>query len=145
VARVLLDTNVYIIGYRRRLGDEWDVLEAVRKRGDIVLLSHEMQDQVRRVGRRVGGKDYAGLILSIIWRDLMVDYVILPADPFALVAKIAADVPPEDALVFLAAHLGRADCLVSTNRQFLQESAAAQDLFLCLSPAEFLAAYPIPD
>jgi predicted nucleic acid-binding protein len=141
VARVVLDTNVYILGFQRRVGDEWLTLQKVQQRQDVIVFSRELEDQIRRVGRRVGGKDYVGLILNAIWRDLTVDYVLLPDDPFKVAHELAPNIPAEDVLVFLTAVLGRAECLVSANREFLKYSAAAQHAFRCLTPAEFLAIY----
>jgi predicted nucleic acid-binding protein len=141
VARIILDTNVYILGFQRRAGDEWLTLQRVRRRHDVIVFSRELEDQIRRVGRRVGGKDYIGLILNAIWRNFTVDYVLLPDEPFKVVQQFAPSVPTEDALVFLTAVLGRAECLVSANREFLRCSAAAQRVFRCLTPAEFLTVY----
>jgi len=141
VARVVLDTNVYILGFQRRAGDEWLALQRVRQRQDVIVFSRELEDQIRRVGRRVGGKDYVGLILNAIWRNLTVDYVLLPDEPFEVAQQLAPSIPTEDVLVFLTAVLGWAECLVSINREFLRHSAAAQSAFRCLTQAEFLAIY----
>jgi len=141
VARVVLDTNVYILGFQRKAGDEWLALQRVRQRQDVIVFSRELEDQIRRVGRRVGGKDYVGLILNAIWRNLTVDYVLLPDEPFEVAQQLAPSIPTEDVLVFLTAVLGWAECLVSINREFLRHSAAAQRAFRCLTPAEFLAIY----
>jgi predicted nucleic acid-binding protein len=137
----VLDTNVYILGFQRRAGDEWLALQRVRQRQDVIVFSRELEDQIRRVGRRVGGKDYVGLILNAIWRNLTVDYVLLPDEPFEVAQQLAPSIPTEDVLVFLTAVLGWAECLVSINREFLRHSAAAQSAFRCLTPAEFLAIY----
>ena len=142
MARIVLDTNVYILGFQRRVGDEWLTLQRVRQRHDVIVFSRELEDQIRRVGRRVGGKDHIGLILNAVWQNLMVDYVLLPDKPFEVTQQFAPSIPAEDVLVFLTAVLGRVECLVSTNREFLRHSAAAQRAFRCLTPAEFLAAYP---
>jgi predicted nucleic acid-binding protein len=137
----MLDTNVYILGFQRRVGDEWLTLQRVRQRQDVIVFSRELEDQIRRVGRRVSGKDYTSLILNAIWRDLTVDYVLLPDEPFEVAQQFAPGIPTEDVLVFLTAVLGRAECLVSINREFLAHSAAAQRAFRCLTPTEFLAIY----
>lgn len=78
MARIVLDTNVYILGFQRRAGDEWLTLQRVQQRHDVIVFSRELEDQIRRVGRRVGGKDYVSLIFNTIWRNLTVDYVLLP-------------------------------------------------------------------
>jgi len=139
--RVILDTNIYIIGYQFPASDERRILDAVRRRRDVVVFSREIEDQIRRVGRRVRGKDYAGLILNTVWRDLVVDYIVLPDLPFAIAEQMAPGIPKEDILVFLTALVGQAECLVSYNREFLRESAAAQRVFRSLTPAQFLVTY----
>lgn len=139
--RVILDTNIYITGYLFPGSDEYRVLEVIRRRRDIVVFSHEIEDQIRRVGRRVQGKDYAGLILNTVWRDFVVDYVALPDLPFVVAERLAPGIPKEDVLVFLAAVAGQAACLVSNNREFLRGSEAAQRAFRSLTPAQFLATY----
>jgi predicted nucleic acid-binding protein len=139
--RVILDTNIYITGYVFPGSDEYRVLEVIRRRRDIVVFSHEIEDQIRRVGRRVQGKDYAGLILNTVWRDFVVDYVALPDLPFVVAERLAPGIPKEDVLVFLSAVAGQAACLVSNNREFLRESEAAQRAFRSLTPGQFLATY----
>lgn len=139
--RVILDTNIYIIGYQFPASDERRILDAVRRRRDVVVFSREIEDQIRRVGRRVRGKDHAGLILNTVWRDLVVDYIVLPDLPFAIAEQMAPGIPKEDILVFLTALVGQAECLVSYNREFLRESAAAQRVFRSLTPAQFLVTY----
>ncbi len=139
--RVILDTNIYIIGYQFPASDEHRVLQVIHRRRDIVVFSREIEDQIRRVGRRVQGKDYAGLILNTVWRDFVVDYVALPDSPFVVAERLAPGIPKEDALVFLTAVAGQAACLVSNNREFLRESEAAQRAFRNLTPAQFLAIY----
>jgi len=139
--RVILDTNIYIIGYQFPASDEHRVLEIVRRRHDVVVFSREIEDQIRRVGRRVQGKDYAGWILNTVWRDFVVDYVALPDLPFVEAEQLAPGIPKEDILVFLTAVAGQAACLVSNNREFLRESEAAQRAFRSLTPAQFLATY----
>ncbi len=139
--RLVLDTNIYIIGYQFPQSDERRVLEVVRQRQDVVIFSSAIEDQIRRVGRRVRGKDYASLILNALWQNLIIDYVALPDSPFAVAEQLAPGIPTEDVLVFLTAVLGRAECLVSTNREFLKRSTAAQHTFHCMTPAQFLAAY----
>lgn len=138
--KILLDTNLFITGYRRGESSEGRVLSALRGRQDVsLLLSFPLEDQIRRVARRVGGKDWAGLILSRLWRDFSVEYVSLPDNPLSVARELGPDIPREDLLIFLAALEGRATLLISGNREFLRKAAAQQKLFSCLTPAEFLA------
>lgn len=137
--RVLLDTHIFITGHRNPATLEGQVLHALRDRSDItLLLSFPLEDQIRRVARRIGGKDWAGLILSRVWHDFLVEYVALPADPQSIVENLGLDIPREDWLIFLTALMGETNLLVSGNREFLRQAAAQQNLFTCLTPAEFL-------
>ena len=54
--RILLDTNILISGYAEPVSEEGQVLAVLRNRHEtILLLSLPLEDQIRRVGRRVGG------------------------------------------------------------------------------------------
>lgn len=96
-----------------------------------------MEDQIRRVGRRVGGKDWAGLILSRFWQEFGIEYVVLPDQPLQIAQHLAPSIPREDLLIFLTAVQGHATIFISGNREFVRE-AAAQQLFTCMTPQEFL-------
>jgi hypothetical protein len=98
--RVLLDTNIIITGYRRIKSTEEEVLKALRGRTDVTLLvSFPLVDQIRRVGRRLSGKDWAGLILSRLWREFSVKYVVLPDHPLTVARSLAPGIPSEDLLI----------------------------------------------
>lgn len=129
--RVLLDTNIFVTGYRRPDSLESQVLETLSNRFELTLiLSFPLEDQIRRVGRRIGGKDWAGLILSRIWRDFDVEYVGLPEDPLNVAQTMAPTIPREDLLIFLTAVTGQANLFVSGNREFMRQAAAEQQLFI---------------
>ena len=138
--RVLLDTNIIITGYRRTESIEGQVLALLRNRSDLtLLLSLPLEDQIRRVGRRIGGKDWAGLILNRFWHDFTVDYVSLPDNPLNVAQRLGPSIPNEDLLIFLTALVGSATLFISSNRQFIREAATQQQRFTCLTPGEFLA------
>jgi hypothetical protein len=139
--RALLDTNIFITGYRHPESAEGQVLAALRNRGAAVtlLLSLPLEDQIRRVGRRIGGKDWAGLILSRFWRDFDVGYMILPDNPIVTAQRLGPSIPNEDLLIFLTAMVGQASLFISGNRLFIREAASQQRLFNCLTPPEFLS------
>lgn len=138
--RILLDTNIFITGYRNQASPEGRVLNAVRNDSDaILLLSLALEDQVRRVARRIGGKDWTGLILSRIWHDFRVEYVSIPNNPLSVAEQLGLEIPREDWLIYLTAVEGRTTILISGNRRFLRQAAKQQSLFSCLTPIEFLA------
>jgi hypothetical protein len=141
--RLLVDTQIFLLGYARSFPPASDVLQLLRNRREefTLLFSEELIDQIRRVGRRVGGKDWAGLILSRIWQDFAVEMIHVPPDPLETVKELGFVMPAEDVAVFLTAWLGNAQMMVSENREFVREAAAAQSLFSCLSAEEFLALY----
>jgi hypothetical protein len=138
--RVLLDTQIYILGYTEFDVSAVEVLKILRGSQDeyIVLLSVELIDQIRRVGRRVGGKDWAGWILNKIWQEYRVELVALPERPQALMESQSFSLPSEDILIFFTGWIGRADLLVSENREFVRAAAIAQKLFDCYSAQEFV-------
>ena len=66
--RVLVDTNIFIVGFLGLSQREEDVeSQVLRQLADqqqfTLLFSNELSDQIRRVAHRVGGKDWAGLLL----------------------------------------------------------------------------------
>ena len=141
MARVMLDTNVYILGYGDPHSVSARVLDFLHNNPDFeILLSNEIVDEIRRVARRVGGKDWAGAILNRIWRDLNLEIVALPDERQDLWEQYMNLIPREDLDIFLTASLGLADLFVSSNRELIR-SAATQMGFRCLTPAEFLERY----
>lgn len=137
--RVLLDTHIFITGYRNLATLEGQVLNLLQAQSDmILLLSFPLEDQIRRVARRVGGKDWAGLILSRVWHNFSIEYVTLPTDPLGEIQKLQVDIPREDWLIFLTALEGQTTIFVSGNREFLRQAATQQNRFTCLTPDEFI-------
>ncbi|MBI5651578.1 MAG: hypothetical protein HZC40_14215 [Chloroflexi bacterium] len=140
--RVLLDTNIFLIGFTDDISAEnrvIDYLMAHRAR-TILLLSDEMCDQLVRTAKRVRDKDWAGLLLFYLWRDFAVGYVDLN-ETWDLVREYASKIPREDLLVFLTAMVGNADCFVSLNRKLLKAALGQNPPFECLTPEEFLGKY----
>lgn len=67
--RLFLDTNVFIIGTVIPGSPEADILEwpgffARRVGRPTVVVSDALTEQLLRVGRRVGGKDYGGELIA---------------------------------------------------------------------------------
>ena len=141
--RVLVDTNVFITGFlglsQQKENVESQVLRLLADQQRFTLLfSGELIDQIRRVARRVGGKDWAGLLLSFIWQTFSLDMVSVP-ELIETFERYKGKIPREDILIFVAATLGQADCLISRNHEFIRRAMAEQDTFECLTPVEFLA------
>lgn len=141
--RVFLDTNIYIIGAAQ--GDtpeaavlRWVGFESSAPSAEVVV-SNVLIEQIRRVGRRVGGKDWAGQLLARIWQELRVVYVVVPAG--GLSHKAPGPIPREDVGVYLTARMGEAECFVSANRELVRVLAERTGTFECLSPSDFMAKY----
>jgi predicted nucleic acid-binding protein len=141
--RVLVDTNVFIVGFlglsQREEKVESQVLRLLADQQRFTLLfSNELSDQIRRVAHRVGGKDWAGLLLNLIWQTFNIEIVPIP-ELIEVFERYKGKIPSEDILIFVAAMLGQADCLVSRNHELIRRAMAEQDAFECLEPTEFLA------
>lgn len=144
--RLCLDTNVYIIGIQEVDSPENQILKAIgyfdKKDSKIkveIILSHEVIDQIRRVGKYLWNKDQAGFAISLIWSRLDFYYVNVDNQWRELLAKIVAEgiIPTEDIEMYLTAKLGLCDCFVSSNRGLIKAIAD----FECLTPLEFIAKY----
>lgn len=136
--RLLLDTNVFILGYLDLESVEGQILHVLTHHQDITLiLSDELTAQIQRVARRTKNKDWAGYLIDRIWRDYAVEYVLV-ADEDRRELEALAVIPREDIGIYLTALLGRADYFVSANHELVQQAAAKQRLFTCLTPAQFL-------
>jgi len=140
-SRLLLDTNVFILGFLDLDSSEGRILRALMDHPDVTLiLSDELVAQIRRVARRTGGKDWAGHLLSRIWQDYPIEYVFVSVDEKREL-EAQADIPREDIGIYLTALRGQAECLISANRELVQQAATRQRLFECLTPEEFLRKY----
>jgi predicted nucleic acid-binding protein len=143
--RVLADTNVFIVGFLGLSQQEANVeSQVLRQLADqrrfTLLFSNELSDQIRRVARRVGGRDWAGLLLNFIWQTFNIEIIPTP-ELIEVFERYEGKIPSEDILIFMTAMLGQADCLVSRNHEFVRRAMAEQDAFECLEPAEFLARF----
>ena len=145
--RVLVDTNIFIVGFLG-LNQQEESIESriLRQLADqrrfTLLFSNELSDQIRRVARRVGGKDWTGLLLSFIWHTFNIEIVLIP-ELIEVFERYKGKIPSEDILVFVTATLGQADCLISRNHEFIRRAMAEQEAFECLAPAEFLTKHSI--
>lgn len=139
--RVLLDTNIFIIGLLDLHSPEARLLDRIAKMPDTVLIfSNDLEEQIRRVGKRVQSKDWVGQLLSQIWRDYRLDYVYISPEEMSN-AEVISDIPREDIGIYLTALRGRADYFISANHQLLQEAAAKQKKFECFDAESFLTKF----
>jgi predicted nucleic acid-binding protein len=140
--RILLDTNVFIIGFLDLNSPEAQLLQRIAEDPDIILIfSNDLEEQIRRVGRRLKDKDWVGQLLSRIWHDYRLEYIYITVGEMTDV-EVISDIPNEDIGIYLTALRGQADYFVSANRQLLQEAAAKQNKFECLDAEAFILRFP---
>jgi predicted nucleic acid-binding protein len=143
--RIFLDTNVYILGASDLVSAEGRILRWAgfdgRDSEVAVVMSDDVLDQIRRVGRRLGGKDWAGELLSRIWRNLRLAYVTVTADEINALAESQPSIPREDLTVYLTARAGAAECFVSYNHELIVALATVQQDFESVTPDEFVRRY----
>lgn len=143
--RLFLDTNIFIIGDADKTSEESLILESLGYRNKTpilsseIILSDELLDQIRRVGKYLYGKDQAGLLISNLWRWFNIFYVPSTLDwreerLNLLNSKI---IPSEDIEIYLSAKYGEATCFVSRNRKLINAIAD----FECLATNDFINKY----
>ena len=136
--RILLDTNIYIMGLLDDMNPEAKILNHLAAHPEtVILFSSDLEEQLRRVGRRLANKDWAGYVLYMIWRDYVIDYVDIPGEIIEEVEKQSI-IPREDIGIYLTALLGEAECFVSANRKLVKQLALQRQDFECLTPEDFI-------
>lgn len=143
--RIFLDTNVFIIGSAITGSPEASILEWLgffdRQAGSpIVIVSDALLEQILRVGRRIGGKDYSGELIVRLWQNLSVEHVTLEEQAWQLLGQEDV-IPREDIPIFLTALIGGVECFISANHKLIKALAATDQLFECLTPIEFVTKY----
>ncbi|MEM9541612.1 MAG: hypothetical protein AAGA60_19220 [Cyanobacteria bacterium P01_E01_bin.42] len=144
--RLCLDTNIYIIGTQNSDSEEAEILSAIGYYGRVsdlldveVILSPELIDQIRRVGKYLWGKDRVGFVLGLILSRLNIHYVSPDSEWNQLLEELndSGQIPSEDIEIFLSAKLGETDCFVASNRKLIRAIAE----FECLTPVDFIKKY----
>jgi predicted nucleic acid-binding protein len=143
--RIFLDTNVFIIGVALAGTPEAAILDWAgfgppRKADVVILASDALFQQIARVARRLRGKDWGGEIIGRIWRNMVVDYVLVDDGEIRRL-EAEGNVPREDVTVYLTALNGHADCFVSANHELVKALAGQAGSFECLTPSQFVAKY----
>ena len=143
--RIFLDTNVYVIGAAFPKSPERAILSwagfGKDEPGPVeIIVSEELFEQIRRVSKRVGFKDWAGQILGRVWQDLRLRHVILDPDNLRAIEATGA-VPREDIGIYLTAREGETQYFVSTNHELIAALAKVTGEFECLTPEGFVGKY----
>jgi len=139
--KVLLDTNVYIVAALDLAGDvesaEVKIIKAAIDQKFKVVITKELQEQIINVAKRVGNKDWASRLITLIWAEIRP--IFIPQTYYKDLMRIYKNkVPRKDLAIFVAALAGNVDYLVSENRDFIRDAAKAQNIFKCLTPEEFV-------
>ncbi|MEB3290627.1 MAG: hypothetical protein VKI82_11980 [Leptolyngbya sp.] len=140
--RIFLDTNVYIIGAGDFNSPEGKILlwlgfEEEREDAPEVILSQELIKQILRVGKRLKGKDWAGSLITRIWQNFHIVYVLINENS-ALREEAKTFIPREDVDIYLTAKQGKANFFISSNHELIRSAVAKTKDFQCLTPEEFV-------
>jgi len=139
--RILLDTNIFIFGFLNTDSPEAKLLTLLETIPELTLIfSNDLEQQIRRVGKRLQNSDWVGLMLHYIWSTFRVEYIYVSSIEMNEVETIS-DIPREDIGIYLTALRGKADYLISANRELLKEAALKQNKFRCLNAEAFLEKY----
>ena len=140
--KLFLDTNVIIIGAADANTPHGAILDWIGFNGanqdnDVqLILSNVLQNEIRRVARRVRNKDWAGEIIHRLWQNC--DLIIVTYEPNEdEILKWASKIPREDVGVYLTAIAGDVQHFVSANHLLLKSIAAETGAFECHTPQEF--------
>ena len=144
-SRIFLDTNVYIVGVADTESVEWKILQWLGFDGSQppqaeVVISAELIAQILRVAKRSRSKDWAGSIVSRMWQNLNLRYVLVDNQEYTKLAKLGW-LPREDIGVYLAAKQGGANCFVSANHKLIRAMVAETQEFECITPESFTKQY----
>lgn len=145
--RIFLDTNVYIVGAADTNSMEWKILSWLGFDGnqparDGVVVSAELIEQVLRVAKRLKSKDWAGSIVSRMWQNLNLRYVLVDDREYSQLAE-EGWLPKEDIGVYLAAKQGGTDCFISSNHGLIRAVVTETKEFECFTPEKFAKRYLI--
>ncbi|MFZ0547607.1 MAG: hypothetical protein WAM60_19325 [Candidatus Promineifilaceae bacterium] len=145
--RIFFDTNVFIIGFQIPESPEsiiinWASTKNVEPEVEIIV-SSALINEIRRVARRIKGKDWAGEILSRIWHNMNLRFVLVDPTEAARLEREKI-IPREDIQVYLTAKEGRAECFISANRELVRVLAKEENAFQCLTAVEFIDQYLTP-
>ena len=72
----LLDTNIFVLGFLDAGSPEARLLAFLESASELTLVfSNDLEQQIRRVGKRLQNSDWVGLLLHYIWSTFRVDYI----------------------------------------------------------------------
>jgi predicted nucleic acid-binding protein len=143
--RILLDTNVFILGVIEPDSFEGQILawlEQIEPTSPAIeiLISEPLLDQITRVAKRLVHKDWAGHLLNRVLSYPSIRYTLIDDNEVAywLTQKT---IPHEDIEIYLTAKAGVAQCFVSTNHELIQALVKQTQDCECLTPEAFFNKY----
>lgn len=143
--RIFLDTNVYIVGVADAKSVEWRILQWLGFDGSQppqaeVVVSTELIEQILRVAKRLQSKDWAGSIVSRMWQNLNLRYVLVNENEYEQLEALGW-LPREDIGVYLAAKQGSTDYFISSNYGLIRAVVTRTEEFECFTPEDFATQY----
>lgn len=141
--RIFLDTNIYILGADSRQSNEGRILTWLgfhqnTSSANEVIVSEALIDEIARVAKRLRNKDWSGELLSKIYSNLNIRYVLIDRQLFATL-EAQAVIPREDIGVYLTAQSGKADYFVSANHKLIRALVRETEEFECFTPETFVS------
>lgn len=137
--RVLVDTNVFVKGAldseEERDSPERKIIELLLEGQVTIICTSQLLEEYCRVARRIVHKDFSSWLRHLILTAIKVIFI-TDSECGVLRDKFRKTVPEEDLDHFVACVVGRADYLISKNREFLKQ--AKNNSFKCVTPEEFL-------
>ncbi len=137
--RLVLDTNVFIVGFldlaENSVSPEVLILEELNKKIHTLIFSDKLEEQILRVALRVKDKDFVGLVRHLIWSDFLIEYFAVNKEKYL---NLFPEIPRKDLDIFLTAHLGSADYMLTNDSVFLEKSKIYKTGFISIGPSDFV-------
>ena len=138
--RLLLDTNIFVQGFLDladgKNSPEVKILNALMEKKEVVLISKTLEEQLLRVVLRFKDRNFTGLLRHMLWSDFNLEFVNIT--DLGIRKKFEDFIPRKDLDIFLTAHIGNADYMVSNDAELIEKATRIQDKFRCLSAEEFV-------
>jgi len=138
--RALIDTNILLIGSvdleKSVDSPEAMAIKKLLAREIKMVTSLKQLEEIHVVARRVLGKSFAGWLRYLLLTELKP--IIIREEAYSPVeAQFRGKIPEEDSTHFAVAVAGKAQFLVSENREFLKKASKCRTV-KCVSAQEFL-------
>lgn len=141
-SRVLVDTNVLVKGaldlYNNKSTTDREIVDLMTEKKVELILTVTLLEEYCKVAKLIMSKDFSGWLRNLIISEL--DSFFVSEEAVNELREYFSDkIPKEDLVHFISCIIGKADYLISRNREFLRK--AANRGFKCVMPEEFLREY----